>query len=259
MSFSFPNISNSYRIRGTNNSFGNGWQQGTFMAWARFRDLNADCCLFHIGSAFEGGTPILFWRDDISASPTGYSNCLAFMVTCGGTEVRSVSSTNSINTTSDWFHIAGSFNTTSSTTDDRKPRIYINGDYNVASTLPANHTQNSSLSNTTTPLSIARPNGYLAARHIYGWMEDIRVYDRQLSADEIRTIYKSQGKDSIVDGLVVRTMSNLGPSGIDVPATVPDISPPKTNLITEKAAAGNLLIDDQFTLSAKRTPIHMRK
>lgn len=251
MCFSFPNTASSYRLRSNTTGFANGWNKGTFMCWARFLDLTADSSLFQMGPSFVGGMPIMFWRDESASTPNS-SKALTLMVTAGGVEVRAVSSTNSMND-SNWHHIAGSFDTTHAVTSNRKPRIYIDGVYNVIGTTAANHVINSTLSNSDY-LSISRPNDFLAARHLYGFMEDIRVYNRQLSDSEVFTISKSSGKDTIIDGLVMRTMSNLGPHGSDVPSIVPDISPTTTNLASDASSSGQLILNYDFTLSEKRTP-----
>ena len=250
MSFYFPNISGSYRIRSNSVGFANGWNKGTFMCWAKFQDLTADSTIMIIGSTFAGGMPMMFWRDDQAVTPTT-SKAVTFMITAGGVEVRAVSSVNSMNN-SNWHHIVGSFDTTSATTSNRKPRLYIDGVYNVIGTTVDNFAQNAALNNPDTYLSIGRPNDFLAARHLYGFMEDIRVYNRQLSDAEVQTIYNSYGKDTILNGMVVRVLSNLGASGIDVPSVVPDISPVTTNLTTTAISGGQFLLNDNFVLSSKR-------
>lgn len=44
-----------------------------------------------------------------------------------------------------------------------------------------------------------------------GWMEDVRVYDRILSADEIKTVYYAKGGDSLLTGLKGRWLLREGP------------------------------------------------
>jgi hypothetical protein len=253
MSFSFPNIGSSYRIRSSSVGFGNGWNKGTFMGWVKFLDLAADSTLFFIGSTFTGGQPMMFWRDDWALAPNS-TKCLTLMVTAGGVAVRAVSSVNSMNN-SNWHHVAGTFDTTSAVTSARKPKLYIDGVLNVSGTTVANHAQNATLSNPDQYFSIGRPNDFLAARGLYGFMEDMRVYDRALSSAEIQTIYNSYGKDTIINGLVVRTLSNLGVSGMDVPVVVPDISPRTINLTSAASFSGNFVLSDNFVLSAKRPRI----
>ena len=46
-----------------------------------------------------------------------------------------------------------------------------------------------------------------------GIIDDIRVYDRVLSANEIQTIYGARGQDGIVDGLTLWYPMNEGAEG----------------------------------------------
>jgi hypothetical protein len=250
MSFSFPNINTSYFFRSANNNFGNGWNQGTFMAWVKFNTTTADCCICSVGP-FNGSSPMLFFRDELSdgANPAA-NNTLTFLVNPGAIECRVVANTNSLNN-NNWCHVVGTFNTTLANVNDRKPKTYIDGVLNVLGTI-GNPAQNSTLSVTATYLTVGRSQGLEVDKQFFGNMEDFRVYNRSLSAAEIATIYHSRGKDTIVRGLVTRLMSNLGSSDIDVPSVVPDISPNTTNFTTFATASGNLKLSDDFVLSAKR-------
>jgi hypothetical protein len=58
--------------------------------------------------------------------------------------------------------------------------------------------------------------GGAAAEHFDGILEDVRIYNRVLSANEALTIYAAQGSDGIVDGLVHRWIMNEGASGTTV-------------------------------------------
>jgi hypothetical protein len=47
-----------------------------------------------------------------------------------------------------------------------------------------------------------------------GWdMEDVRFYDRKLSANEIQTMYVTRGNDFITNGLLFRVLFNELPEG----------------------------------------------
>jgi hypothetical protein len=67
--------------------------------------------------------------------------------------------------------------------------------------------------------------GGTEAEHFDGVLEDFRIYNRVLTANEILTIATSHGADSIIDGLVHRWMMNDGYSGAEVTgaSTVRDI------------------------------------
>lgn len=60
-----------------------------------------------------------------------------------------------------------------------------------------------------------------------GILEDIRVYNRNLSAAEMKTIFACRGHDGIVDGLVSRWLMNEKPNGVVAsgPNSVIDIGP----------------------------------
>jgi len=51
-------------------------------------------------------------------------------------------------------------------------------------------------------------------RSFDGWIEDARLYNRILSANEIATIYAQQGTDGIVSGLLGRYMLNEGAKNV---------------------------------------------
>lgn len=115
-----------------------------------------------------------------------------------------------------WTHIAGTYNETSG---DQK--LYINGVEEVSAT-PG-------------PGAIT-DNGFGEQRLIIGddpdqspWAgiaDDIRVYDRELSAAEIATIFATRGTDGIVKGLVGRWIMNEGAPGTTASGanTVKDLS-----------------------------------
>ena len=60
-----------------------------------------------------------------------------------------------------------------------------------------------------------------------GKIEDVRIYNRALGQDELKTIHASRGHDGIVDGLVSRWLLNEGAEGITVSGanSVKDIGP----------------------------------
>lgn len=57
-----------------------------------------------------------------------------------------------------------------------------------------------------------------------GYIDDIRVYNRRLTANEIATIYACRGSDCIYDGLVNRWQMNEGAEGTTVGSFVDSIA-----------------------------------
>lgn len=57
--------------------------------------------------------------------------------------------------------------------------------------------------------------GYISTQGGFGWageLEDIRIYDRALSDNEVNSIYSLKGRDRVINGLVARiTMSEDAP------------------------------------------------
>ncbi len=60
-----------------------------------------------------------------------------------------------------------------------------------------------------------------------GKMEDVRIYNRNLSAAEMATIHASRGHDRIIDGLVARWMMNEGAPGASASGanSIKDVGP----------------------------------
>lgn len=88
------------------------------------------------------------------------------------------------------YHITCTWNNSSPSTNT----IYINAVQNVSNTNTLDTPGAASLY-----VSYDSGPNYLNAQ-----LEDIRMYNRILSLEEIQTIYQSQGVDSIIDGLIQR-------------------------------------------------------
>jgi hypothetical protein len=113
--------------------------------------------------------------------------------------------------------------------------LYVNG-VQVASAAPAGWTGNSS--------NTASQNGAIGADESFGGgffdgrIQDVRIYNRALSADEINDIFQSRGRDSIVLGLQSRfklieqnpgvavAAGSVKDSGIQGSVLSPNNSPP---------------------------------
>lgn len=67
--------------------------------------------------------------------------------------------------------------------------------------------------------------------HWAGQIDDVRVYDRVLSANEIKTIHAAQGHDGIVNGLAARYTLNEDAPGVAASGAgvIKDVGPNKLN------------------------------
>ena len=99
-----------------------------------------------------------------------------------------------------WYHIAATV------TPAKYGEIYVNAVMEAAGT------------GTDTPigrtLSIGNRHGAAANQCTNGILDDVRVYNRVLSANEIQTIYACGGCDTIVYGLQNRWLLNEGADGV---------------------------------------------
>ena len=127
-------------------------------------------------------------------------------------------------TTGTIFHVAGTcvYGAT------RDSKLYKNG-VQIASSSPVSIAGNTSNTDSKNGAIAANDNGL--SGFFDGQFEDIRVYGRALSPDEIATIFAAQGTDGIVDGLQARYLLDEASPGTtaSVGATVKDISNNKFN------------------------------
>jgi hypothetical protein len=135
-----------------------------------------------------------------------------------------------------WQHLAATW-------DGATMRLYVDG---VQVTSQA---KGGTLTADTTPISFgALGNGTTAASYLTGTIEDLRIYSRAMSANEIMTIYTTAGADYIMDGVLLRLPLNEGGEGVGVTAAEsfkdiginkingnPVASPPYTGGITSFA------------------------
>jgi len=102
-----------------------------------------------------------------------------------------------------WYHIAGTYDKNAA---GNNFIIFLNG-----AARASNRETLSILTDPTSALSVGRNGAALAgdnARYFHGLIDDARVYNRALSANEIKTIYYCAGTDAIVQGLVHRSLLN---------------------------------------------------
>lgn len=108
-------------------------------------------------------------------------------------------------TTGVWYHIVGTGELLAgnSVTD-----LYINGVLDAGPTTVAG-----GVTPGTATMVIGNRTGASSAQGVNGSMDDVRMYNRRLSAVEIETIYATQGHDGILEGLVSRVLMDEGGLG----------------------------------------------
>lgn len=114
-----------------------------------------------------------------------------------------------------WRHLAGTY-------DGTILRVYLDGVEDGTNTPPVG----GNIRSTTAPVRIGTGSGASSEGPTDGSVDDVRIYDRVLSADEIATIFASNGHDVIVDALQARfTFMEKGPGATATGADVKDIGP----------------------------------
>jgi hypothetical protein len=118
-----------------------------------------------------------------------------------------------------WTHIAGSW-------DGSNMRVYVNG------AVVGTFARTAAVLTGTVPMSIgADYNNSTATEFFDGMMEDVRLYNRALSSNEIQTQYVTRGADCATFGLII----NLGmyegsrTTTLAASASVLDVGPFKFN------------------------------
>lgn len=113
-----------------------------------------------------------------------------------------------------WYHVAVTCNR--GATPPATPVFYING--TLVATTVGQVPEGTAVSNAGDPFGL----GYIPGSTycLDGAIEDLRVYNRILSAKEIATIYACRGVDGIVYGLIHRFMLNELPPGSTATGTV---------------------------------------
>lgn len=103
-----------------------------------------------------------------------------------------------------WYHVVctGELTAGNSITD-----IYIDG------VLDAGPTTVVGAATAAATMTIGNRTGAASTEGLNGLLDDLRVYDRRLSAGEIQTIHAARGHDAILDGLVARVLFAEGDPG----------------------------------------------
>jgi hypothetical protein len=123
-----------------------------------------------------------------------------------------------------WYHLCATLSSSGAGGPGSVAQVYVNGVLENTKTYTATDTQSSNV------MGIGSRTTAISGQSTNGILDDLRVYNRVLSAGEIQTIYNCQGSDHIWYGLVNKWLLNEGPSGTTVPTSgtpVKDIvSPP---------------------------------
>ena len=121
-----------------------------------------------------------------------------FVVNTGSNGIADGTTSMTIGT---WHLMAGTYDATT-------VRAYLDGVEDGTDALTGN------INSTTAPVRIGVGSGATSEQPMDGAAEDVRIYDRVLSADEILTIYNSRGRDGIILGLAARYLMNEGAPGV---------------------------------------------
>lgn len=137
---------------------------------------------------------MLFGREDATGSQPGWhleinNNQKGDFHGDHGPAMVDTTTTIALNT---WYHMVGVRDATAG-----NQRIYLNG------VLEATNTNIATIETVVNQMQLGETLGWPGEGFI-GTMDDLRVYDRVLDADEIQTIYACKGSDTIVYGLQAR-------------------------------------------------------
>lgn len=185
----------------------------TLMAWVKLVSLPSSTGFIYQVEGSAGNAS----RASIGVTPTG-------LIEVRGRAPDSESFTTILSvpaiSTGVWTHIAAVIHYDSDTGD-----VFINGA--AVSTTGSFIFTNTFTDNTDSLRSSIGAGDNGAAFFLNAEIEDIRCYERELTANEINTIYSSRGKDSIVFGLDARYCA-VGPENVAVTAEC-DLSVLKLN------------------------------
>lgn len=136
-----------------------------------------------------------------------------FVVNVGGNKV--VQSSMNL-TIGKWHHIVGTY-------DGATVRIYVDGVERDSLAVTGN------IGSTTTPVRIGAGSGSPVSGEepFDGTIDDVRIYDRGLSPDEILTMFNSRGHDGITQRLQARYLLNKDAPGVAASGadSVKDVGP----------------------------------
>lgn len=164
-----------------------------------------------------------------------YQNNCRFMI---GTRTGTFSFTYSVQTIEGgtvppgvWTHIAGVWN-------GSNMFAYVNG------VQVATAARTAALITSSTPLVIGADfNGSTASEHMDGALEDVRLYSRALTANEIQSIYTVGGTDLITNGLALHMKFDDGAFGSTLAAGATIRGYSRNGLVATNVVAGTQYIE----------------
>lgn len=146
----------------------------TVAGWIRLADVNADATIAIRGNSFGAAAPWIFWRDDVG-TVSGRVNTLAVLLNTNVGQLRVEGSSNLLNDTSSWHHVAMVF----AAGESEGIRVYVDGvkDVQVLTTIGHSHVVDNTSDVTLGFDSVAAP--------FLGEMADMSLWDVALSDAEI--------------------------------------------------------------------------
>lgn len=185
-------VSNGSRMLLSNATFLNGLSAFAVSIWVKSNATNTDQGFLIVDA--DGSDDQLSFRYDAAGASGGGTNLIKCGVNINSTE-QTIESTSGTQTTNRQ-HLVFQWQS------GGPLQLFINGVQDVLSSTSGN------VSGTTSDIpSLQIGKGSKDGASGDGWngeIGDLRFYNRSLSANEIETIYNSEGVDGIVDGLLAR-------------------------------------------------------
>ncbi len=216
------NFAGSSNISSSNANF--KYTTGTFSYWAKFNQKNVTGGLFHL---YEGSTT------DYIRSYIDSGNQMDLVIeddNAGKISVR-YDMDNLGDFPGNWFHVAW-------TQDGSSVKLYVNGEERILTGTNSGSWWTSHLLN-----NLSMRFGYAWA-YFDGWLDDFRIYNRALSADEVKQLYESPAfsRYFTVEDVCRTNDASSTISGV-TPCETGSVDDPSTQRVTsivEWASSGNI-------------------
>jgi hypothetical protein len=226
-----------------NGTYLNGLSAASWMAWVKSDSIDTDAG-WMIGINPSGDDTHFNQRFDDSGFSSGNDDCLkpGLSLSSGQHNRETAADTQ----TTDWLHVCCRW------ASGTVMQIYLDG---VEDTTATGITGDGSGTTTTDhgPLNVGR--GGKAASEWNGLVADLRIYNRQLSVNEIQTIYALKGQDRIFNGLLVRYTFMEGAPGVSIGTTtdlIKDISNAASRHLTRQGTSASTWTTDILRLGGRR-------
>lgn len=173
-------------------SFSNltGVNAGSVAFWMNPTDLSGTDRLYGINTQFEcrtSGTTL--FNDLCTSGPNEGSTTIS---------------------TATWIHVVQTYSNNGTGGSANTQTMYVNG------ALVSSGSASTTTVMATGTLTIANRTGSSATEHYNGRLDDIRIYNRVLSADEAMELFVARGRDNLIRGLLNRWMMAEGGPGNNV-------------------------------------------